>query len=591
MISSDTLRRVLYVNLTNKSFRITDRADLFEKYIGGSGVAIRLLSEECPKGADPFSPENPIVLAVGPLNGLYPLASKTVAMFKSPHTGNLGESHAGGRSAISIRMAGYGAIVITGASERPCYISVTSATVAFRDASTLWGIGKSETVGKVIRANEPSSGLRTIMRIGIAGEKMIPYSCVTTETYRHFGRLGLGAVFGSKKLKAVVVSGKKSLPVVDREQYDKHYELIFNKATESPVMKKYHEIGTPVNVIPLNEAGSLPTRNLQSARFEQAGMISGESIAKQCLGKRLACSHCPVACIHIAALREPYEDEPYFYKTSMIGYDYELLYSCGSLLGGSDVPGVLTLLDSIEAYGLDCMSAGVVLAWATEAFMKGLISEKETDGLRLAWGDYEAYLKAVTKIVEQPNDFYKALAKGVDYASSVYGGQEYALAFGGNEMPGYHTGPAAHIGYLAGARHSHLDSGSYSIDKKIMVNKAMTPEMVASEIIAEERWRQILSSLVICYFARELYTTDVVIEALRLSGFDLDEAALKKIGEEIHTEKFRFKFREGFSFDNLRIPKRIYQTLSGAGMIDEKFVTTAMECVKKEIMSKVGMQA
>jgi aldehyde:ferredoxin oxidoreductase len=588
MIGSDSLRRVLYVNLSNKSFRIADRTDLFEKYIGGAGVAIQLLNEECPKGADPYGPDNPIVFAVGPLNGLYPLASKTVAMFKSPHTGNLGESHAGGRSAISIRMAGYGAIVIKGAAERPCYISITGNMVYFRDASTLWGMGKSETVGKVIRANEPSSGLRTIMRIGIAGERMIPYSCVTTETYRHFGRLGLGAVFGSKKLKAVVVSGKRSLPVVDREQYEKHYELIFNKATESPIMKKYHEIGTPVNVIPLNEAGSLPTRNLQSARFEQASMISGESIAKQCLGKRLACSHCPVACIHIAALREPYEDEPYFYKTSMIGYDYELLYACGSLLGGSDISGLLPLLDSMEAYGLDCMSAGVVLAWSTEAFMKGLISEKETDDLRFEWGNYQTYLKAVVNIVEQPNDFYKAIAKGVDYASSVYGGQDYALSFGGNEMPGYHTGPAAHIGYLAGARHSHLDSGGYSIDKKIMVNKNMTAEAVAAEIIAEERWRQILTSLVICYFARELYTPDIVMEALRLSGFDLDEAAMKRIGEEIHTEKFRFKIREGFSFDTLRIPKRIYQTLSGAGMIDEKFVLTAMDSVKKEIMSKVG---
>jgi aldehyde:ferredoxin oxidoreductase len=587
MIASDSLRRALYINLTNKSFRIEDRTDLFEKYIGGAGVAIQLLMEECPKGADPLGPDNPIVFAVGPLNGLYPLASKTVAMFKSPHTGNLGESHAGGRSAISIRMAGFGAIVITGAADRPSYISITGDKVYFRDASTLWGMGKSETAGKVIRANEPSSGLRTIMRIGIAGEKMIPYSCVTTETYRHFGRLGLGAVFGSKKLKAVVVSGKRSLPVTDRQQYEKHYELIFNKATESPIMKKYHEIGTPVNVVPLNESGSLPTRNLQSARFEQASMISGESIAKQCLGKRLACAHCPVACIHIAALREPYEDEPYFYKTSMIGYDYELLYACGSLLGGSDLSGVLTLLDSLEAYGLDCMSAGVVLAWSTEAFMKGLISEKETDGLRFEWGNYQTYLKAVIKMIEQPNDFYRAISKGVDYASSIYGGQDYALSFGGNEMPGYHTGPSAHIGYLAGARHSHLDSGGYSIDKKLMVNKNMTPEAVAAEIIAEERWRQILTSLVICYFARELYTPDIVKEALRLSGFDLDDAAMKRIGEEIHTEKFRFKIREGFSFDNLRIPKRIYQTLSGAGMIDEKFVLAAMESVKKEIMSKV----
>jgi aldehyde:ferredoxin oxidoreductase len=426
------------------------------------------------------------------------------------------------------------------------------------------------------------------MVTGRGGEKLIPYSCVTTETYRHFGRLGLGAVFGSKKLKAIAVAGKSSLPVTDQQQYGKLYEAIFKNATDSPVMKKYHEIGTPVNIIPLNESGGLPTRNLLAGRFEEAEKISGERIAQHCLGKRLACAHCPVACIHIAALREPYEDEPFFYKTSMIGYDYELLYAVGSMLGGSDVPGILTLIDIIEAEGLDCMSAGVVLSWATEAFAKGLISEKETMGLKFAWGDYASYLKAITYIIEQPNDFYRALGMGVDHASSVYGGQDFALAFGGNEMPGYHTGPAAHIGYLAGARHSHLDGGGYAIDKKLMVNKAYKPEDVAADVIAEERWRQILSSIVICYFARELYSPEVIIQGLKLSGFDLDENALKKLGEEIQTEKFRFKLREGFSFDALRIPKRIFETPSSIGMIDEQYVRTAMDCVKKEIMGKVA---
>lgn len=587
MLKHDTLRNVLYINLSKKSFQIKDRSDLFEKYIGGAGVASQLLLEECPEGIDPYGPDNPIIMAVGPLTSLYPLASKTVAMFKSPLTGNLGESHAGGRSAVSIRMSGYGAIVIQGASERPCYLSIQGSKVFFRDASSLWGMGKSATVGKIIRANEPSSGLRTIMRIGRAGEKMIPYACVTTETYRHFGRLGLGAVFGSKKLKALVVSGKRSIPVADQKQYKDLYESIFKNATESPVMKKYHEIGTPVNIIPLNEMNGLPTRNLQATQFEHAQTISGEEIAKNYLGKRLACSHCPVACIHIAAIREPYEDEPFFYKTSMICYDYELIYAVGSMLGGSHVPGMMKLIDSIEAYGLDCMSAGVALAWATEAFEKGLITDMHTDGVRLMWGDYAGYQEALARIIEQPNEFYQALAKGADFASSIYGGQDFAMTFGKNEMPGYHTGPAAHIGYLAGARHSHLDGAGYGIDKKIAANNSITAESVASELLAEERWRQILSSLVICFFARELYKPDVIIEALKLSGFECTEESLRKLGEEIHTAKFRFKMREGFSFSNLRIPGRIYETPCTAGMVDEKFVRTALEVIRKDVETKI----
>lgn len=591
MLNSDPLRYVLYIDLSKKNFHIADRSDLFSAYLGGAGVASRLLMEECPEGADPLGPDNPIIMAVGPLTSLYPLASKTVAMFKSPHTGNLGESHAGGRSAVSIRMAGYGAIVIKGASERPCYLSVQGHKVFFRDASTLWGMGKSATVGKIIRANEPSSGLRTIMRIGRAGEKMIPYSCVTTETYRHFGRLGLGAVFGSKKLKALVVSGKRSIPVTDQKQYREAYEAIFRNATESPVMKKYHEIGTPINVVPLNEMGGLPTRNLQAGTFEDAGRISGEAIAQNYLGKRIACAHCPVACIHIAAIREPYEDEPYFYKTSMIGYDYELIYAVGSMLGGSDVPGMMKLIDSIEAYGLDCMSTGVVLAWATEAFQRGLITEGQTEGVRFAWGDYAAYQEALALLVEQPNEFYAAIARGSDFAAGKYGGQEFSIAFGGNEMPGYHTGPAAHIGYLAGARHCHLDGGGYGIDKKMMVNKSMTPEMVASELLAEERWRQILSSLVVCFFARELYKPDVILNALRLSGFDHTEESLRALGEIIHTTKFRFKVREGFSFDPLKIPRRIYETKSPVGMIDEAFVKKALQTIQQDISEKLTNDA
>lgn len=331
MIKDDTLANILYVNLSNRTFTIRKRPELFDRYIGGVGVAIELLHEECPPGSNALGPENPIIFAVGPLTSLFPLASKSVAMFKSPHTGNLGESHCGGRSAVAIRMAGYGAIVIKGTSDIPIYLSIHGHKVSFRDASSIWGVGSS-SAGRIIRENETGAGLRTIMRIGKAGENLVSYASVTTETYRHFGRLGLGAVFGSKKLKGIAISGKSSLPVADKKLYRKMYEEIYQRAVESPVMKKYHDLGTAENVVPLNKFAGLPTRNLKEATFENAAMISGESFAAQYLGRRLACSHCPVGCIHIAALREPYEDEPYFYKTSMISYDYEPIYALGSML-------------------------------------------------------------------------------------------------------------------------------------------------------------------------------------------------------------------------------------------------------------------
>jgi aldehyde:ferredoxin oxidoreductase len=583
MLKDDSLSNVLYIDLTKKCFQIEKRPDLFESRIGGAGAAIRLLSEECPQGCDPLGPDNPIVFAVGPLTAMFPLASKTVAMFKSPHTGNLGESHCGGRSSAAIRLAGYGAIVIKGASEIPLYLAIHGNRVFFRDASSLWGMGNSFTVGRIIRENEPGAGMRTIMRIGGAGENLVSYACVTAETYRHFGRLGLGAVFGSKKLKAVVISGKRSLPVVDWKQYRDLYDEIYQTAVTSSVMKKYHDLGTAGNVLPLNELGSLPTKNLQSARFESAGNISGEAFAKNYLGRRLACAHCPVGCIHIAALREPYADEAFFYKTSMISYDYEPIFALGSLLGISEPEGLLKLMEQVEIWGLDAMSTGVIFAWATEAMEKGLISDKDTAGLRFGWGDSQTYTQAIRMVVEPPNEFYRTLARGLDHASAKYGGKEFALTFGGNEMAGYHTGPGAHLGVMIGARHSHLDNAGYSVDQKALTMKSMVgPEELVQSLLEEEHWRQILSSLVICFFARGIYTPEVVSRALQAAGLNITQEDLIRIGKEIYREKYLFKVREGFSFDSLHFPRRIFELTTPVGEIREEYLRRAMEEVKRQ---------
>ncbi|MBS7656101.1 aldehyde ferredoxin oxidoreductase family protein [Candidatus Bathyarchaeota archaeon] len=576
--------KVLYIDLSRRRFWVEDRRKFFEEWIGGSGVAIKLLEEECPKNVNPLEPENPIIFAIGPFTSFYPIASKTVAMFKSPLTGNLGESHCGGRSALAIRMAGYGAIVIKGASETPVYLAIHGEKTYFREGSAIWNMANSYTVGRILRDREPGAGARTIMRIGRAGEKLISYACVVTETYRHFGRLGLGAVFGGKKLKAIVISGRKSLPLADSKAYREVYKEIFDALLASPSMKKYHELGTSMNVNPLNEIKALPTRNLKKANFEEAEKISGEAFAKDFLGKRLACAHCPVSCIHLAALRTPYDLEPYFYKTKMICYDYETIYALGSMIGVSDPKELLKLLDEVEALGLDAISTGVALAWATEAQEKGLISTKETNGLHLKWSEAETYLKAIKLLVNQVNDFYKALGKGVEYASSIYGGKDFALAFGGNEMPGYHTGLAAHLGFLIGSRHSHLDCAGYSIDQKIIASrKKLTIEELTEELINEEAWRQILSSLVICFFARGIYKPELIIKAFKPLGMEFTEDSLKAIGKKILKAKYEFKVREGFNLGELRIPERILQTSAPAGEISKESIIKALKLVEEKL--------
>lgn len=586
MLANDPLKRVLYVDLARRSFSIQERPEVFEAGLGGVGAGIRLLEEECPPGIDPFAPGNPIILTVGPLTGLFPLASKTTALFKSPHTGNLGESHAGGRSAIAIRMAGYGAIVIRGSSSAPVYLSIDGSHVHFRDASALWGTNNAYTVGSVLRERESGAGMRSIMRIGRAGEMGVTYAAVITETYRHFGRLGLGAVFGSKKLKGLVISGERALPVADRRAYRQLYDALYATATQSSMMKKYHELGTAMNVLPLNALGALPTRNLQQGHFEHAEAISGEHLAQEYLGRRVACAHCPVACVHLAAVRYPYPKEPYFYKTSLIGYDHEPIFAIGSLLGGDDIKGMFRVLDEAEVQGLDVMSMGVTLAWATEALQRGLISTQETDGLALAWGDYATYLEAAGRIVSQPNDFYRALARGAEHAAARYGGSDFALTFGGNEMPGYHTGPVCHLGYLTGARHSHLDSAGYSIDQRAGAKgETLTPDGVAAELVAEERWRQVLTSLVICLFARNMYTPEMVLKTLATAGYEWTTDDLTRFGADVLQRKAAFKRREGFDPAALRIPGRILETPTPLGNIDEGFMRQTIEAYSQKVVS------
>ncbi len=571
--------RVLTIDLTRYSYEIEDRRDLFEEWIGGVGVAVQLLKEELDPTADPLGEENVIVFATGPFTPAYPLASKTVALFKSPVTGNLGESHAGGRTATSIANAGYGAIVIKGASKKPIYVVIDRDKVYFRDGRVLWGIVDSIITGRIIAERESGRGIRTVMRIGAAGEKLVRYACVTTETYRHFGRLGLGAVFGSKKLKALVIMGRRKFKPANPAKYREVYNKIFKLAVESDAMKKYHLLGTAANVLPLNELGALPTKNLTERKFDGAEEISGEALAENNLGRRIACNHCPTACIHIAVLRIPYEEEPYFYKTIMISYDYELLYSLGSMLGVSSRDGLLKLIHRVESYGLDAMSTGVCLAWATEALKKNIVSLNETI-VQLEFGNVESYLKAIDFLVKQPNDFYKTLAKGVEAASNVYGGKDFALAFGGNEMPGYHTGYATHIGYLIGLRHSHLDGAGYSLDQKL---KEYTPQQVVDKLIAEEMWRQVLSSLVVCFFARGIYTPEIVTEAFEPLGYEMSEDELNTLGKRIYAEKYKLKRKMGFDIKSLRVPKRILEIETPRGKLEERFINEALEYYQKRV--------
>jgi aldehyde:ferredoxin oxidoreductase len=568
--------RVLYIDMNESKIRVENRKDLCE-YLGGVGVASKLLEENLKPELDVFDEAQPIVFAIGAASTIFPIVTKTVAMFRSPLTGELGESYAGGRMAMTLFMAGYDAVVITGKARKHTYITISRNDVQFKDARALWGMSNDEA-GRIIRERESGGGKRSIIRIGPAGENLVRYASVCVDTYRHFGRLGLGAVMGSKYLKAISIIGDRNIPIKNFKEYFKVYQEIYNKVTDTEIMAKYHDAGTPINIEPLNAAGGLPTKNLRQNVFEHGSSISGEVFAQKNLVRKMACTGCPVGCIHIGQFRREF-DKGHEYEAVSVGYDYELLFSLGSFLGIKTSDEILQLIEVVEEEGLDAMSAGVVLGWATEAYMKKLVTEEQTI-VPLAFGNTENYIKALKCISDGQNEFYKALAQGADKASDIYGGKEFAMTFAKNEMPGYHTGYGAIVGAAVGARHSHLCNGGYSVDQSM---KEFNKEKMVDALLAEEKERCMLNSLVICLFARKVYDRKTILAALNSIGNEYNDEDLTAIGERIYKTKLRIKKSLGFDQMSVKLPKRLFETPSLSGQLDEKVAYELIEMYNKRL--------
>lgn len=568
--------RVLYIDLKSKKIRIEQREDLCE-YLGGVGVASKLLEENIKPDLSPLDEEQPIIFAIGAASSIYPVVTKTVAMFYSPLTGELGESYAGGRLALTMLLAGYDAIVIQGKSDKPAYITLNSSNIEFKDARALWGMSSDEA-GRVIREREPGGGKRSILRIGPAGENMVSFASVCVDTYRHFGRLGLGAVFGSKNLKAVTIIGDRSIPVANFKEYFKVYQEIYNKVTDTEVMSKYHDIGTPMNVEPLEGMGALPVKNLSQNRFENVGDISGEAFVRKNLVRKMACTGCPVGCIHIGQFRREF-DKGYDYESVSVGYDYELIFALGSFLGTKSSDEVLQLIEIVELMGLDAMSTGVVLGWATEAYGEGLITDNETV-VPLEFGNTANYLKAVEYLAMKENTFYETLAKGVYEASLRYGGQDYGMNFARNEMPGYHTGYGTLLGTTIGARHSHLCNAGYSIDQSM---EKLDKDKIVESIFIEEKERCMLNSLTICLFARKVYDRKTILSALNAIGYEYTDEDLTAIADRVYKTKLRIKNMLGFDLMKVRLPKRFFEAPSLWGKLDEGIAYELIEMYDKKL--------
>jgi len=510
------------------------------------------------------------VFAMGAGSFIFPVLTKTVAMFVSPLTGELGESYAGGRMAMAMLLAGYDAVVLTGKAKKHSYITISNQSVDFRDARAMWGIPIKES-SQNVRDREHVGGIaagkRSILCIGQAGENGVAFASVTVDTYRHFGRLGLGACLGSKNIKAIMVYGNRSIPIQNQKEYFKVYREIYDKCTETDNMAKYHDAGTPINILPLNTAGGLPTLNLQSGRFEHAEEVSGEAFAQKNLIRKMSCTGCPVGCIHIGMYRREF-DKGHEYEAISVSYDYELIFSLGTFIGIKSTDEIIAIIDAVEKYGLDAMSTGVCLGWATEALEKGFISIADTI-VKLEFGVMEGYMDAIEYLAESANEFYRTLGKGSRAASLKYGGEDFAMQIGGNEMPGYHTGYGALVGASVAARHSHLCNGGYSLD---LGSTEFDEDVFVEKLFTEEYERCVTNSLIMCLFARKIYDRKTILNALNSVGWGLTEDDLTRIGKRIYKVKLQIKQVLGFRQKSIKLPKRFFETPSLQGKLDEETV-------------------
>lgn len=566
MINEEAFR-VLVVDLTEgKSEPVLFGSP--SELLGGSGLAAGLFASYGLMDAPADHPDQPLIFAIGPLTGYFPLMSKVVMGFKSPYNGHYGESHAGGRLGLALRFAGYDALVIKGVSRIPSCLIVGSRSIGIRDVHYLWGLDVLATGKHLRRFSGRDSGHRSILRIGPAGERGVVFAGVNVDTYRHFGRLGGGAVMGAKQLKGIMVLGDGHVPLPEGRAYRNVYDTVYQEVTQTPVMKKYHDLGTPENMLILNELHAVPWRNLQATHDDNVHGISGQRFAEELLLRKTACSGCPVGCIHVGLLREQFADQHEFHYRQ-VSYDHEPIFAAGSMLGVTNAAGVLMLLEEMERQGLDVMSAGVALAWATEAFERNIVTDKETL-VPLAFGEVDKYREAVKHLGMRTNDFYHSLGQGTLVAAARYGGSDFACVLG-QEMAGYATGEVFFASHTYGFRHSHLDNAGYSYDQKSDSKKS---EDAVAFLIEEERRRVQLTCMVACLFARSVYSEERLQECLASVGYPHLAESVMDRSRDVQAKRWHVKYQTGYDPGNISIPMRFEAVTTWKGPVDRDFMNS-----------------
>ena len=545
---------ILHVNLSDKSIRRESLPpDLFNQYLGGRGLGVKLLYDNLAPGIDAMSPDNLLVFAVGPSTATsVPTAGRFVVITKSPTTGTIFDSHAGGYFGAQLRRAGFAAVVFHGKSDSPVYLWINGDEVEIRDASKIWGKDTYEATDALLEETDPKA---QVACIGPAGENLGLMAAIMTDKHRAAGRGGVGAVMGSKNLKAIVAKGTGTAGVHDPERLktavERSRRLIKKNAVTNKSLPVY---GTPVLVSVANELGMLPTNNFQAGTFNDAEGVSGEKLLERFSAGTYHCHGCPIGCGRLSQIQ----------GRKVGGPEYESLWALGPQCGINDLEWITLANDRCNHLGLDTISTGSTIGAAMELVQRGKLDAP------LKFGDTTGILDIIEDMAHM-RGLGAEMSEGSKRLTERYGAPELAMQAKGLELPAYDPrGAQGHaLGYATSNRGGcHLRSyliGPEVLGSPVLVDRDR-PDGKADLVMLYQDLSAAMDCMVVCRFTNFAWTVDDYAELISAgTGIEFSGRDLLRLGERIYNLERLFNLREGFTAKDDTLPPRFFEPLPEGG--------------------------
>lgn len=566
--------RILRVDLSNRKVSVEEPPEqYYKRYLGGRGFIAPTLLQEMPAKADPLGPDNKLVFALGPLTGMpFPGSGRNSVGAKSPLTSAFGEAEAGGFWGAELKKAGWDAIIISGISDAPVFLSIQDDQVEVRDAGQLWGLEVAPAHSAIQK--ELGDPLTRTAVIGPAGERLVRFACILNDITHAAGRTGLGAVMGSKKLKAIAVRGRNNPQMAAPNVIADLARWISQNFKEKAAVWKY---GTGHMMEGYSLAGNLPTFNFQDGGFESVKKITAVAVCDQFRVEMYGCYACPIRCKKRIKIDSPYSVDPIYG-----GPEYETLGAFGSNCGIADPKAICKAHEICNRSGLDTISAGVTMSFAMECFEKGLLNAKDTGGIELRFGNEEAMLKMLEQIV-QKQGLGALLAEGSRRAAKQIGGgsEEFAVQVKGLEVPMHDPRLKQGIGlhysvHAAGADHCSgphdtlLEKGPQfeewsAIDVNESIPSTELSPRKARMVYQYGIWRHLSNYVGMCVLVP--YSSKQIADAVEaVTGWPMSYWRLMKTVERGITLAKIFNVREGFTLADDVLPRRLHTSQKGGSL-------------------------